>query len=106
MLVGAPEVGGVLLAGRFGTTLSWTDLGGGAVYDIAYSSISSLRSTGTTTATCLSNDVAGPSYVDVQANPSAGTGYYYLVRAQNGCGAGTYGFDSMGVEHVPTAACP
>ena len=37
--------------------------------------------------------------------PSAGAGFWYLVRARNACGAGTYGTRSNGVPRV-TAACP
>jgi hypothetical protein len=32
--------------------------------------------------------------------------YYYLVRSQNACGAGTYGLATSGVPRVPAADCP
>lgn len=37
--------------------------------------------------------------------PVAGTGYYYLVRATNGCGNGVAGTDSNDVP-IPAADCP
>jgi len=105
--VGPPtEVAGVLIDGKTGTTLTWTALDGSAVYDIASSTISDLQSHGNATATCLSNDVTGTGYVDGQADPAVGDGYYYLIRAQSLCGTGTYGVDSAGVERTPIAACP
>ncbi len=99
------EVSGVVLDGDASTAMTWTGLTGGVVYDIASSTISELRANGTTTSTCLSNDVEGPGYSDGQANPAEGDGYYYLVRAQSACGSGSYGDDSAGAERTPTAAC-
>ncbi|HKQ61535.1 MAG TPA: VCBS repeat-containing protein [Candidatus Polarisedimenticolaceae bacterium] len=37
--------------------------------------------------------------------PSAGTGFYYLVRGRNGCGVGSYGSATSGEERT-SAACP
>ena len=39
---------------------------------------------------CLSAQ-ADTTYDDMRANPSAGSGYWYLVRGRNSCGTGTYG---------------
>jgi hypothetical protein len=39
------------------------------------------------------------------STPAPGTGFYYLVRARNACGVGTYGFASAGAERV-SVACP
>ena len=99
------EVAGVALDGHANTTLTWTDQGGVA-YDVVSSTLTELHTNGTTAATCLSNDVAGSSYVDSQADPAAGDGYYYLVRAQSPCGSGTYGLDSSGTERMVPNACP
>jgi len=100
------EVAGVLVDGHASTTLTWTALGGAVVYDVASSTLSDLRANGTATATCLSNDVTSASYVDGRADPAVDDGYYYLIRAQNACGAGTFGTNSVGAERTPTAGCP
>jgi hypothetical protein len=73
---------------------------------VASSTLADLRATGTTGATCLADDVPTAGYSDSQANPAAGTGYYYLIRAQSACGDGTYGTDSALVPRLPAAACP
>jgi hypothetical protein len=101
-----PEVHGVTLLGRTATTLSWTGLSGGPDYDVASSTLASLRTGGTAGATCLVNDEVGTSTVDPQSDPATGQGYYYLIRAQAACGTGSYGFNSAGGERVPAAGCP
>ena len=95
-----------MLDGHASTTLTWTGQGGGAVYDVATSTLADLQTIGTSGATCLKNDVTGTSYVDTQPSPPANAGYYYLIRAQSVCGTGTYGFNKAGIERTPTAACP
>ncbi|HEX4825991.1 MAG TPA: hypothetical protein VFV19_16960 [Candidatus Polarisedimenticolaceae bacterium] len=100
------EVTGVAVNDTPGTTLSWPDVGGGAVYDVASQTLSDLRVNGTATATCLQNDVAVTSFSDPRPDPVPGDGYYYLVRAQTVCATGTYGFASGSVERIPTSACP
>lgn len=100
------EVAGLALDGASSTTLTWTDLGGGAHYDVASSTLSDLRASGTATATCLSNDQTGTTLVDPRPDPAPGYGYYYIVRGQTACASGTYGFDSSSVERLPTSGCP
>jgi hypothetical protein len=100
------EIDGITVDGHTGTTVSWTAASGSVVYDVASSTLSDLRANGTTTAACISNDDAGTSFVDGRADPAAGDGYYYIVRAQSACGSGTYGFDSSSQERVPASACP
>ena len=100
------EVGGVAISGHATSTLSWTDLGDGASYDVATSTLSDLRATGTAGATCLANDVALASYDDTRPAPNAGDGYYYLVRGQTACGSGGYGTDSSGLPRAPATGCP
>ena len=101
-----PEIAGVTADGHTSTTLGWTGLGGGAVYDIASATLSDLAVNGTAGATCLADNLASPSFVDNRPDPAPGDGYYYLIRAQSGCGSGGYGFDSGGVPRVPSAGCP
>jgi hypothetical protein len=58
--------------------------------------------------TCLADDVAGESASDADAVPE-NVGYWYLVRAENACGNGSYGSQgSNGVPTVPrvSATCP
>jgi hypothetical protein len=98
------EVQGVTIATRNPTKLTWTDLSG-LVFDIVSSTLSELSLNGTATATCLTDDVSPAKYVDVRPDPPQDDGYYYLVRAQGTCGSGTYGYDTAGLERIPTAAC-
>jgi hypothetical protein len=39
------------------------------------------------------------------AQPTAGAGFWYLVRGRNACGAGSYGADSEGNARIPVT-CP
>jgi hypothetical protein len=103
---GPPEIGGVSVTGHGPTSLNWTGLGGGASYDLSTSTLEELRANATTTATCLADEIPVASYVDTQPDPAENKGYYYLVRASDTCGTGSYGFDSAGAERIPTAACP
>ena len=90
-----------------GITLSWTSQGSGVRYDVAGDTLAELRSTaGTSGAGCRVDDLTAPSWEDTRSGPPADEGWYYLVRAQNACGAGIYGRDSSGQEIRPSAACP
>jgi len=100
------EVSGLQVSGASGTTLTWAAVVGSPAYDVASATLSDLRVNGTAGATCLANNVAGPSTVDGRPNPASGDGYYYLVRAQSSCGTGSFGTNSVGAERVPTAGCP
>ena len=89
------------------TTLNWTDQGTGFRYDVAGGLVSVLRSEGSTTsAGCLDDDGADATFEDLRPDPVAGEGFYYLPRAQNACGDGTYGLATSGAERLPAAACP
>jgi hypothetical protein len=57
---------------------------------------------------CLADDVSGTTASD-ETEPASGEGYWYLVRAGNACGAGSYGAQgSGGVPTVPRTSptCP
>ena len=99
------EILGVSFTSRTPTVLAWPT-GGAASFDVASSTLADLRLNGTSNAACLSNNGGAPSFQDPRANPAVGQGFYYLVRADSTCGAGTYGFASSGAERVPLAACP
>jgi DNA-binding beta-propeller fold protein YncE len=101
-----PEVDGLLLSHAGQTQLAWADQGGGAVYDVVSGYVSELRpSQGVDDAQCQADDLAASAWDDLRADPAAGEGYYYLVRAV-GCAAGTYGAATPGAERLPTSGCP
>jgi hypothetical protein len=101
------EVQGVTLIDALGITdVSWAIVEGlDVVYDVASGALSGLANGGTVDATCLSDDQPTASYTDLRGNPPPGDGVYYLVRTENGCGAGSWGLGSAGGER-PATACP
>ena len=99
-----------------GGTVSWTPLAGANVYDVVRGSLGVLASShgDFTLATnlCLGNDLVATTHADASA-PSAGQGYWYVVRGANCAGPGTY--DSGAASQVgardaeiqaAAAACP
>ncbi len=76
-----------------GTLLSWTAVTDATWYDVVRGTLSVLRSSGgnftSATDICLGNDQAGTSYTDA-TNPAVGDGLWYLVRAGNCGGNGSY----------------
>ncbi|MBZ5639892.1 MAG: S8 family serine peptidase, partial [Acidobacteriia bacterium] len=74
-------------------TLNWTAVSGATWYDVVRGTLSVLQSSGgnftTATDSCSSNDQVGTSYTDGSV-PALGDGYWYLVRAGNCAGQGTY----------------
>lgn len=80
--------------------LSWTSqlatAGACTAYDIASGSLGQLRSDHHFgNAICLANDRHVATYDDTRPDPSAGSGYYYLARAQNDRGTATFGDSSI-----------
>src|SRR5262249_52785580 len=80
--------------------LSWTSedptAGVATTYDIVNGLLGDLRTSGSfSAATCLAGNVADTPYDDATSPPPPGSGRYYLIRAQNACGAGTYGNSSL-----------
>ncbi len=88
--------------------LSWSAPAQASRYDVAGGGLADFASgRGTSGASCLADNATQTAWDDtVLPAPSVGQGYYYLVRAQNVCGSGTYGFATTGSERVPGAACP
>jgi hypothetical protein len=104
---GAAEIAGLSVTVSGTTSITWTSLPAGTIYDVVGGSISALRTVGSIAdAACLQDNVATPSWNDPRANPVEGEGYYYLVRGQASCGAGTYGFATGGAERIPGSPCP
>jgi hypothetical protein len=101
------EATGVAVTKGAGTVdVGWSDLGTGR-YDVAGGALSDLRAgSGVSGAACLEDDSPDTSFEDSRPDPAVGDGDYYLVRAQNGCGDGTWGDDSAGAPRSPASACP
>lgn len=77
-------------------TVSWTSqdatTGTGTGYDIVSGLLSELRAdTDFSRGGCLVDQHADTPYTDTRGNPGAGDGHYFLLRATNPCGSGTYG---------------
>jgi hypothetical protein len=100
------EVSGLTVTGASSTTLTWTVEPAAASYDVVSSTLSDLRAHGASSGSCLTSEIAVTSATDARPDPAAGDGYYYLVRARDVCGRGTYGADSSGTPREIVAACP
>ena len=91
------------------TNLSWFDLapfiGPETQYDLVSGAMGPGAGINTAAGACLQSGLTQPQYADSRPNPSPGTGVWYLVRARNSCGAGTYGTSSAGLERV-LPSCP
>lgn len=90
---------------RAPTVLRWNSAaalsGSGTTYDVVRGSIAELRTGGTATHACLGDDTAALELT--LTDPPAGQGFYYLARATNACGVGTYGSGTSGSERVSSA---
>ncbi len=104
------EIAGVRL-GPPKSALSWTSgdgPGSGTVHDVPRGMLNELPPGSGASEACVASGIEDASTSD-PANPPAGRGFWYLVRARNSCGTGTYGFRTL--RGVPssertTAACP
>ena len=98
-------VAGLEFLGSAPTTLTWDDqstsVGGGVRYDVASGALSVLRDGSVADVTCLASQTGVPSASDARV-PAAGDGFWYLVRARNACGIGSYGMAAL--DAAPT--CP
>ncbi|MGH9867976.1 MAG: FG-GAP repeat domain-containing protein [Candidatus Polarisedimenticolia bacterium] len=99
------EVSGVRF--RFGTQLEWNSAvagsGSGARHDVMRGMLSQLPPGSGAAEACLANDAPARFLTDATV-PAPGTGFYYLIRASNACGTGTFGAGSSGVPRN-TGAC-
>jgi hypothetical protein len=79
---------------RSATLLEWNSAvagsGNGARYDVVRGTLSAGGET------CLANDAAASSLTDA-TSPAPGTGFYFVVRASNACGTGSFGAGTSGV---------
>ncbi len=100
------EVQALTANGKAPTTLAWSAQSSDS-YDVSSGLVLSMRTGGgVSAATCIANGLGSPSYADARPAPLPGDGYYYLVRARNGCGTGTLGFTTGGAERRPLLPCP
>ena len=106
---GGGEVGNLTLDANK-TGLSWDALAGATGYDVAKGPLQDLPSSGLSTAQGFSCDQASTSAND-PATPSAGSGFYYLVRGRDGSGPFTWG-EGQGSpptdrdSAIPGSVCP
>ena len=73
--------------------LSWTALAGASTYDVVRGLVSTLRNSHggyqSATQSCVVSDLSG-TWATIAGTPSAGDGFWFLVRGTNCGGAGTY----------------
>jgi glucose/arabinose dehydrogenase len=90
------EIPRLRLFGHVTTSLGWdaqrAATGAGVRYSVVTGSLTALRSSGTFAGACTLGSALVPSrQLDARSVPPPGQGYFYLVRAGNACGAGTFG---------------
>jgi len=92
------------------TDLNWdpqaASAGPGTVYTVVTGDSTVLRSDGGFASACtLSRGVAATSLTETRPDPPAGSGYYYLVRAENACANGTFGEPPLDATLPPDCPC-
>jgi hypothetical protein len=103
---GTPNAPGELVNARFNdkTTFAWDSVPNSPLYDILRGSVSALPvGPGGGDESCFDN--RNVSLLSDATTPSAGQGFFYLVRAANGCGQGNYG-TQKDLTPRTTTTCP
>jgi hypothetical protein len=81
--------------------MSWTALPGADTYDVVRGSLNGLRNShgnfATSTQECLDNNDAGTTLIYASNPPANGSVQWYMVRANNCAGAGTWN-DGSGTQ--------
>ncbi len=101
---GESDIVGV--SGAATTTIDWADQPSAERYDLARGSISELGSG--SYGSCLAEDLTVSHYDDT-GMPASGSGFFYLVRAEDsaGCGGtGPWGDATDGTPRVPAGCAP
>jgi len=93
-VAGSPVPGAGATSGlEFSTAsdLNWTTASGASGYDVIRGTLSALRAGGFATATdvCLGSH-SGDTFISDGHVPAEGDGDWFLIRAYNSCGTGTY----------------
>ena len=87
----------------------WNGTPGALVYDVLRGKVRRWPvGSSPATETCFADEVIGTAASDATV-PVANDGYWYLVRAENGCGNGSWGSQAVhGVPTVPrlSSTCP
>jgi hypothetical protein len=100
------EVTQVLVGAASPTALSWDSQdalsGPGTVYDLASGTIVDGTPIDFSQSVCLQSG-GGASSTDRRPDPASGTAFWYLARASNACGTGTYGTNQ---QDTSIMACP
>jgi len=101
------EVTGVVFSSDK-STLSWNSAapgaGSGTVHDVPKGDLAELPVGAGPSEVCLASGIAASTTTD-PSTPAPESGFWYLVRGRNVCGAGTYGAQSDGTERI-TTVCP
>ncbi len=90
------EVPRLRATGAAPTDLNWdpqaATAGPGTAYTVVTGDAAALRRDGGFTSACtLRRGAAATTLSETRPDPPAGSAYYYLVRAENTCGSGTFG---------------
>jgi hypothetical protein len=106
MVWSAPmEVTGLAVSPGIPTGLSWAGqgvvAGPGTIYDLVSGTVSGSGAMNFPGAACLQS--GGTTYMDARPDPGPGTARWYLARARNSCGVGTYGTSQRDTDIPP---CP
>ena len=89
------------------TTLSWSaPANAGGTAALVYGVVRLDSGAGFTGPACLADPNNLDTTIAVGANPTIGTGYYFLSRAKNACGPGSWGQGSSGAERSYPLTCP
>lgn len=101
-----PEVFALLAPDK--TSFAWESAaafaGPATVHDVLRGSVGEWPVGAGAAETCLATGIAG-GFGPSGPAPPAGSGFYFLVRARNVCGSGSYGYTSSGGLRI-SAACP
>jgi hypothetical protein len=101
---GGLRVGVDLARDRLGWCSRKEDCGSETAYTLVRGRISELPVGSGSSETCLASAI-GLTRIDDPAEPEAGDGFWYVLRAHNGCGVGAYGYGAGG-ERMPAPSCP
>ena len=85
-------------------TISWSAVADAYTYDVVRGTVSALPVGPGGDDELCAGDLAAPSTTDPEV-PAAGAGFWYVVRAKNTCGGGTFGGTSGGSPRT-TTTCP
>jgi hypothetical protein len=105
LILGAAD--GLSVAGVDPTALAWGGQTAGELSDVISGALDHLRADGTIDrASCIADGATGSAASDSRPVPLPGAGHYYVVRTDEPCGSGNYGYTSDGLARISATACP